>query len=120
MGQTKGSGNKSDRSRLRPLSERGGSATGSGSSRSGNAGLVCLPSFTVPLKQGPLLKKGLALAIRDGGVYAFGTQVGELSARQFKMITECRDEGFGYRGSVAEKTRDNKKYYYGFFEKYRL
>jgi|HubBroStandDraft_3_1064219.scaffolds.fasta_scaffold626065_1 hypothetical protein len=124
MGSTGGSRNKTDRSPLRSLrSERGhggggvgGAAVGGGDYQQG--GLVCEPSFFVELKQLPILKKGLALTLKDDGrVFVLGTEVGKLTARQYAMVKSCREDGVVYRGTVAQRKRDGKDDFYGDFRK---
>jgi len=82
-----------------------------------DANTVCVEAFDVELKHDALLRKGQALTINDKGeVLLSGVRVvGKLTAMQHRRIERCREEGYRYRGIVAQ---DKHKKLYGRFERY--
>lgn len=117
MGSKSGSRNRSDRAPLRSLRTSG--VGGSGSTKN-EPELVCLASFPVDLKQMQTMKVGLGLSLQDGKVLFNKVEVGALSARLYRMVVACKEEGFGYRGTIATRKDEGKNYFYGLFEKHRL
>src|SRR3990167_7987452 len=77
---------------------------------------LCPLFLAVKLLKDPLLRKGQVLTLDGkGGVLANSRKVGSLTASQFRQITACRGEGYGYRGSVLQ---DKEKNLYGQLERY--
>lgn len=76
----------------------------SGMSKS-NAVEVCIPSFDVKLKQGPLIKGGVKVNLsKQNDIYVItvgDTQVGVINPKYSKMISQCAALNVTYKGEIV-------------------
>lgn len=68
---------------------------------------ICIPSFDKKVKQSSLTQLGVPLRLQKKGdiyyIMIVGTEVGYLSERYSKMVSECSKMGVGYKGEIVIK-----------------
>jgi hypothetical protein len=120
IGDIKSMGSGSQKQNDRPIINApvAGAGGGAGVGRGGSARLsnVCPEFFNLPLEADPFLRRNQALSINDAGEILQGSRVvAVLSPKYISRLEICRNEGYRYRGKVAE---DKRHVMYGRFERY--